>query len=174
MPTLLRLSKHERDILREAFRRSAWLEPDASAPNDPDRSEWAAFEDDALFAMVPAFEAIMEARAQNDADEVGRTKPASDTTAGDTTAGEDVAGGTRKGARPGDSFGDFLSDMAAPLVGEVAGFIVASNWGGASTARPKFTPIADLLGMVPNMSVLLDDLINTQQDKNTKGDEPTV
>lgn len=146
------LSKAEREILREAFRRAAWLEPSKANPTDPNASEWAAFEDDALFKMVPAFEAIMEARAEA----TGEPKAADAPEAGESET-------TR---RPGESLGDFLTDMAAPFVGEVAGFIVGGNWGTpTSRTRPKTSPAADLLtGLIPTVTDLIGDLLDPKPD----------
>lgn len=147
------LSKAEREILREAFRRAAWLEPSKTNPADPNASEWAAFEDDALFKMVPAFEAIMEARAESEASASDETTNAS---------GSRDAGQSETTHKPGESLGDFLTDMAAPFVGEVAGFIIGGNWG--SGGRDSKATAADLLtGLLPNAMDAFADLLDPKQ-----------
>jgi hypothetical protein len=180
MPTLLRLSKVERESLRDAFRRAAWLEPSAAHPNDPEKSEWAAFEDDALFAMVPAFEAILEARA---AEEAGANtggdarRPGAPSEARQQQARErltdspfaaDGADEPVSAQKGGDSFGEFLSDMAAPFVGEVAGFIIGGNWDTPrSKSQAKSSSLAaDLLnGVLPTVVDAFTDLLDTHEDR---------
>lgn len=170
MPTLLRLSKAERETLREAFRQSAWLEPSPSDPTDPDKSEWAAFEDDALMRMIPAFEAILEARAADETSTGGDTQSAQRDTQDGATNKTAESGTSQK---PGESFGDFLSAMAAPFVGEVAGFIVGGNWGdtrsatrggtGSKTRSNPAHPAADLLtGLMPTITDALVDLFDAK------------
>lgn len=182
MPTLHRLSRAERDILREAFRSAAWLEPSPTDRTDPDKAEWAAFEDDALFRLIPAFETILEARAAEEAQRpVGEPSAArqekvrerlkdSPFTKDDTTRNADSSAESEEAPapsqKPGESFSDFIADMAAPFVGEVAGFIATSGIAGtgARTSKSSTKPHpADLLtGLLPTVIDTVADLLDTK------------
>lgn len=178
MPTLHRLSKTERETLREAFRAAAWLEPSPSAPNDPDKAEWAAFEDDALMRMIPAFEALLEARAADETPRPGapsaeRQERVKERLKDSPFTKDDEPEPTST-QKPGDSFGDFLHDMAAPFMGEVAGFIVGSRLGthtgsrSATRSQSRSGSTADLFtGLIPAVVDVVSDLLDPTDDEAT-------
>lgn len=184
MSTPFRLSKTERESLREAFRSAAWLEPSSEFPNDPEKSEWAAFEDDALFRMVPAFEALMEARAAaNTGDDerrpgepsTARRQQVRDRLADSPFAAEDrgfeAADEPVSPPKPGESFGDFLTDIAAPIVGDLAGIFVGGFGTRPGTRAPKPPTAADLLtGLLPTGLDLINDLLDPQQRQSGESD----
>lgn len=180
MPTLLRLSKVERENLREAFRKVAWLEPSASAPNDPEKSEWAAFEDDVLFAMVPVIEEMLEARANDETSttstgttSTGRQKADTTGTAAGQSAGPAPGDEHVSSQKPGESFGDFLSDVAGPFVGDLAGIFVGGFGARPGARAPKPPTATDLLnGLIPTGLDLLNGLLDATQDKTGKPGQP--